>query len=65
MPRDQVILLAHVAPHCMDGAAVDTPARALIGGMHGARWYTRTRDCFAMDRPNWVTRIAHGPSTRP
>lgn len=32
---------------------LDTNAMHLIGGMHGARWYTRTSDQFAMDRPTW------------
>jgi hypothetical protein len=26
----------------------------LIGGMHGARWSTRTSGRFAMDRPAWA-----------
>jgi len=33
----------------------DTPALKLIGGMHGAKWYARTSDLFAMDRPAWAT----------
>ena len=50
------ILLAHVAPSCLtdtEPPAIDTPALDLIGGLHGARWYTRTSDRFAMDRPSW------------
>ena len=26
----------------------------LIGGMHGARWYAKLSDRFAMDRPSWA-----------
>lgn len=51
------ILLVHVADTCVTGAvppAIDTPALDLVGGMHGARWYTRTSDRFAMDRPSWA-----------
>jgi flavin reductase (DIM6/NTAB) family NADH-FMN oxidoreductase RutF len=51
------ILLAHVAPSCLtdtEPPAIDTPALDLIGGLHGARWYTRTSDRFAMDRPSWA-----------
>ena len=30
---------------------IDTPALDLIGRMHGAGWYTRTRDRFQLERP--------------
>jgi flavin reductase (DIM6/NTAB) family NADH-FMN oxidoreductase RutF len=57
---NQVILLAsivlvHIAASAIGAAPleIDTPALDLIGGMHGARWYTRTSDRFAMDRPTW------------
>jgi flavin reductase (DIM6/NTAB) family NADH-FMN oxidoreductase RutF len=33
---------------------VDTPELKLIGAMHGARWYTKLSDRFAMDRPTWA-----------
>lgn len=52
------IVHAHVADKYVisaDGPVLDTPAFRLIGGMHGARWYTRTRDMFEMERPTWVT----------
>ena len=39
---------------------IDTPALKLIGGMHGARWYARTSDLFAMDRPTWEQWKAQG-----
>jgi hypothetical protein len=26
----------------------------LIGAMHAAKWYARTSDRFAMDRPTWA-----------
>lgn len=60
----QVILLARILlVHVADGAvpagaappAIDTPALDLIGAMHGARWYARTTERFAMDRPDWAT----------
>lgn len=49
------ILLVHVAESAIGAKPqdIDTPALDLIGGMHGARWYTRTSDRFAMDRPTW------------
>jgi flavin reductase (DIM6/NTAB) family NADH-FMN oxidoreductase RutF len=56
----QVILLASIVlVHVVESAIgvkaleIDTPELDLIGGMHGARWYTRTSDRFAMDRPTW------------
>ncbi len=55
------ILLVHVADACITDSptpVIDTPTLDLIGGMHGARWYTRTSDLFAMDRPNWSEWIA-------
>jgi flavin reductase (DIM6/NTAB) family NADH-FMN oxidoreductase RutF len=51
------ILLAHVAAACVAGTealAIDAPTLDVIGGMHGARWYARTSDSFAMDRPSWA-----------
>jgi flavin reductase (DIM6/NTAB) family NADH-FMN oxidoreductase RutF len=33
---------------------IDTPGLNLIGGMHGAKWYTRTSDLFEMARPTWA-----------
>lgn len=33
---------------------IDTPALKLIGAMHGARWYAKLSDRFAMDRPTWA-----------
>lgn len=35
---------------------LDTEAMHLVGGMHGARWYARTSNTFAMDRPTWANR---------
>lgn len=59
------ILVAHVADDCVTGATtpvIDTPALDLIGALHAARWYARTSDRFAMDRPSWSTwgRTPHG-----
>jgi hypothetical protein len=52
-----LIVHAHV-PDRFVGAdgVVDTPSLDLIGGMHGAKWYTRTRDRFGMERPTWAER---------
>lgn len=57
---NQVILLASILiMHVVESAIepetlqIDTPSLDLIGSMHGARWYTRTSDRFAMDRPTW------------
>lgn len=57
---NQVILLAtilivHVRASSIgvEPVQIDTPSLDLIGSMHGARWYTRTSDRFAMDRPTW------------
>jgi flavin reductase (DIM6/NTAB) family NADH-FMN oxidoreductase RutF len=47
----------HVADEYVSNAengVIDTPRLELIGGMHGARWYTGTSDLFAMDRPTWA-----------
>jgi flavin reductase (DIM6/NTAB) family NADH-FMN oxidoreductase RutF len=43
-----------------DRGLIDTPALKLIGGMHGARWYTRTSDRFAMERPTWAEWVRQG-----
>ena len=51
------IVHAHVADeHVLDAerCLIDTPGLGLIGGMHGGRWYARTTDLFAMDRPSWA-----------
>jgi len=34
---------------------IDTPALDLIGRMHGSGWYTRSRDKFQLDRPDYAT----------
>jgi flavin reductase (DIM6/NTAB) family NADH-FMN oxidoreductase RutF len=51
--RDELVQDAH-AP------LLDTNAMRLIGGMHGAKWYTRTTDQFAMDRPTWADWVREG-----
>ena len=51
------IVQAHVGEEFVLDAAnhvFDTPALKLIGAMHAAKWYARTTDRFAMDRPTWV-----------
>ena len=39
---------------------IDTPGLRLIGGMHGAKWYTRTTDLFEMQRPTWAQWLSEG-----
>ena len=54
------IVQAHVADEFVLDAPkhlFDTPALRLIGAMHAAKWYSRTSDLFAMDRPTWADRI--------
>jgi hypothetical protein len=34
---------------------VDASKLGLIGAMHAAKWYSRTNDLFAMDRPTWAS----------
>jgi flavin reductase (DIM6/NTAB) family NADH-FMN oxidoreductase RutF len=51
------IVEAHVADQFVLDAGkqqFDTPALRLIGAMHAAKWYSRTTDQFAMDRPTWT-----------
>ncbi|MCP9627256.1 flavin reductase family protein [Rhodopseudomonas palustris] len=51
------ILHAHYAQHVLIGdpqrPRVDHAALDLVGRMHGASAYTRTRDLFDLDRPLW------------
>lgn len=51
------ILHAHYAPHALTGdperPRVDCAALDLVGRMHGASAYTRTRDLFDLPRPLW------------
>lgn len=51
------ILRAHVGDRFVldaDKLQFDVPGFKLIGAMHAAKWYCRTSDGFAMDRPNWA-----------
>jgi len=65
---DQLIVIgriveAHVAdPFILDAQRYlfDTPALQLIGSMHGAKWYARTTDLFAMERPVWADWVKQG-----
>lgn len=53
------VLIAHVRDEFVLDAQrchIDTPAIGLVGRMHGAGWYARTRDMFQMERPRWETR---------
>jgi len=57
------VLEAHVGDEFVKNSTtgeIDTPRLRLIGGMHGARWYSRTSDQFAMDRPTWAAWKAQG-----
>lgn len=48
------VLVAHIAdPFVADAEKLyfDTPAMHLIGRTHGAGWYARTTDQFALERP--------------
>ena len=52
------VLQVHVADDCVIDATkclVDTPRLKLIGGMHAAKWYSRTSDLFEMIRPTWAS----------
>ena len=37
-----------------DGGFAVIAGQPVIGGMHGAKWYTRTWDRFEMERPTWA-----------
>jgi flavin reductase (DIM6/NTAB) family NADH-FMN oxidoreductase RutF len=57
------IVGAHVADEFVVDAekyAFDTPKLKLIGSMHAAKWYARTSDCFAMERPTWAQWVERG-----
>lgn len=57
------VLAIHVADeHVLDAerAHIDTPALDLIGRMHGAGWYARSRDLFQLARPGWETLAGKG-----
>jgi flavin reductase (DIM6/NTAB) family NADH-FMN oxidoreductase RutF len=43
---------------------IDTPSLKLFGAMHGAKWYARTSDLFAMDRPTWAAWVKEGKVNR-
>lgn len=61
LSANQIIIIgrivhAHVKDEMVLDASeplLDTNAMHLIGGMHGAKWYARTSDQFAMVRPTW------------
>lgn len=68
---DQLIVFGRILQcHVDDGLVldaarglVDTPQLRLIGAMHGARWYARLSDRFAMDRPTWAEWVRQGKVT--
>jgi len=50
------ILVTHIADRFIsnpDKLYLDTPAMGLIGRTHGAGWYARTTDQFALERPKY------------
>lgn len=60
------VVQAHVHDEFVQDAqepVLATNAMHLIGGMHGAKWYTRTSDQFAMDRPSWAAWIREHKAT--
>jgi len=66
-PNQLIIVGRIVQAHARDDIVqdarepvLDTNAMHLIGGMHGAKWYTRTSDLFAMDRPTWANWLREG-----
>lgn len=68
LSTNQVIIIgriveAHVADaHVLDSQRYifDTANFRMIGAMHAAKWYTRTTDRFAMDRPTWAEWVKQG-----
>jgi flavin reductase (DIM6/NTAB) family NADH-FMN oxidoreductase RutF len=57
------IVHAYVDDRCVRDATrglIDTPELKLFGGMHGARWYAKLSDLFAMDRPTWADWVRQG-----
>jgi flavin reductase (DIM6/NTAB) family NADH-FMN oxidoreductase RutF len=57
------IVQAHVADaYVLDAARnlFDTPGLCLIGAMHAAKWYAKTSDRFAMERPTWAQWVKEG-----
>lgn len=61
------VLHAHYAHHVLSGdpqrPRVDHAALDLVGRMHGASAYTRTRDLFDLDRPLWRDRQGSDDTT--
>ncbi len=50
------ILVAHIKDEFVSDPAklyLDTPAMGLVGRTHGAGWYARTNDQFALERPRF------------
>jgi flavin reductase (DIM6/NTAB) family NADH-FMN oxidoreductase RutF len=57
------ILQAHVRDDLVldaENGIIDTPRMNLIGGMHAAKWYTRTADQFEIARPTWAEWVKQG-----
>ena len=68
LSANQVLFIGRVThAHIPDALVInaqepllDTAAMHLVGGMHGVKWYTRTRDLFTMDRPSWNAWVQEG-----
>ena len=57
------IVQAHVGDEFVLDAekhVFDTPQLKLIGSLHAAKWYARTSDRFAMERPTWAEWVKQG-----
>jgi flavin reductase (DIM6/NTAB) family NADH-FMN oxidoreductase RutF len=66
-PNQAIVVGRVVHAHILDEMVlnkerchVDTPKMKLIGRMHGSAWYTRTRDQFPLERPEWKDWVAKG-----
>ncbi len=63
------VLHAHYARHALTGdperPRVDNAALDLVGRMHGASTYTRTRDLFDLPRPLWEDGTLRAVATLP
>ncbi len=59
------VLITHVRDDLVLDAErfhLDTPRMDLVARMHGAGWYTRTKDLFQMDRPTYESWLAEQAS---
>ncbi len=65
---NQLIVAAEIVHAYVEDRFVRDPARGLvdtlqlklIGGMHGAKWYSSLSDHFEMERPTWAAWVREG-----